>query len=390
MRYPLASTTWDEAELDAIRSVMATGMYTMGNHVRQFEEKFADFVGSKFCVMVNSGSSANLLAVAALRFHGSKTVGAGDEVIAPAVSWSTTYYPWAQYGVHIKFVDIDLDTLNVDVSQLESAIGPRTRAIQVVSLLGNPNYFDAIQDVAKKYDLIVIEDNCESMGASFQGKQAGTFGLMGTFSCFFSHHMSTMEGGLIVTDDEECYHILLSLRAHGWTRHLPQENKVCGGLGGDPFYESFRFVLPGYNVRPVEMSGAIGLQQLKKLPSFVIERRKNAERFLELFQDHRAFMVQREIGLSSWFGFALIIRPDCNYNRASVVTRLRELKIDCRPIVAGNFVRNPTIAHIPHSVHGALKNADYIHEHGFFVGNHHYEISNELEFLSESLSTLNR
>jgi hypothetical protein len=189
----------------------------------------------------------------------------GDEVIVPAVSWSTTYYPLYQYGLKIKFVDIDLETLNYDLSQLSQAISSKTKAIVAVNLLGNPNDFSQIKKIIGGRDITLIEDNCESLGAEFEGKKAGTFGLMGTFSTFFSHHISTMEGGLIVTNDEELYHILLSLRAHGWTRNLPKENHVCGTKGDDPFEESFRFVLPGYNVRPLEMSGALGIEQVKKL-----------------------------------------------------------------------------------------------------------------------------
>ncbi|HQU09922.1 MAG TPA: DegT/DnrJ/EryC1/StrS family aminotransferase, partial [Opitutales bacterium] len=224
----MATTSWGQEEYDAMQRVIASGVFTMGVNVQVFERDFANYIGSKHCVMVNSGSSANLLMVAALFYtkNPKLQLKRGNEVIVPAVSWSTTYYPLYQYGLKIKFVDIDLNTLNYDLEQLEKAVTDSTRMIMAVNLLGNPNDFDRINQIIAGRDILMIEDNCESLGAKFNGKHAGTFGVMGSFSSFFSHHISTMEGGLIVTDDEELYHILLSLRAHGWTRNLPKENHV--------------------------------------------------------------------------------------------------------------------------------------------------------------------
>ncbi|MBE3022573.1 DegT/DnrJ/EryC1/StrS family aminotransferase [Campylobacter sp. 7477a] len=382
--YPLATSTWDEKELEAIQAVINRDMYTMGDSVVQFEHDFCKFVGSKYAVMVSSGSTANLIATAALFYTKNPKLKRGDEVIVPAVSWSTTYYPLYQYGLKLKFVDIDLETLNYDLRALKEAITDKTKMIMVVNLLGNPNDFDAIFEMIKNKDIIVLEDNCESMGAEYKGKQAGTFGIMGTFSTFFSHHMATMEGGFVVTDNEELYHILLSLRAHGWTRNLPKENKVC--IKSDNWFEeSFRFVLPGYNVRPVEMSGAIGIEQLKKLPSFLKERRKNAQIFQGLFSNHPDFIIQKDVCNSSWFGFSLIIKPISKLKRVDIVKRLMDAKIDCRPIVTGNFTRNDVMKYFDYEIHGELKNADYLHENGLFVGNHQICLKNEIKYLAEVL-----
>ena len=263
IKYSLASSTWDDRELSAIQDVINSGIYSMGNKVASFEKEFANYTGSKYCIMVNSGSSANLLMTAALFYTKVNKLKPGDEVIVPAVSWPTTYYPLAQYGLKLKFVDIDKYTLNYDLDALKSAITDKTRLLMVVNLLGNPNDFATIENLIKGKNITLIEDNCESMGATFSGKHAGTFGLMGSFSTFFSHHMATMEGGMVVTNNEELYHILLSLRAHGWTRNLPKFNHVCGEKSDDQFVESFRFVLPGYNVRPIEMEAAVGSEQLK-------------------------------------------------------------------------------------------------------------------------------
>ncbi|MGK5046535.1 DegT/DnrJ/EryC1/StrS family aminotransferase [Janthinobacterium sp. GB4P2] len=388
MSYPLASTTWDQAEYTAIQKVVDSGMFTMGKHVVEFEKDFATYTGSKYCVMVNSGSSANLAMVAGLIYRKEGALQRGDEVIVPAVSWSTTYYPLYQYGLKIKFVDINLDTLNYDLEQLAAAVTDKTRAIMTVNLLGNPNDFDAIQKIVAGRDIIVLEDNCESMGAEFNGRQAGTHGLMGSYSTFFSHHIATMEGGMVVTDDEELYHILLSVRAHGWTRNLPKENLVCGTKSDDPFVESFRFVLPGYNLRPLEMSGAIGIEQVKKLPGIIQERRANAAKFLELMKAYPAFRVQAEIGKSSWFGFSLVINADAPFTRADAVATFGKFQIDCRPIVAGNFAKNEVVKWFDSSVHGELVNANYIDTHGLFIGNHHYGLDEQFSLLKEALDSL--
>jgi len=331
--------------------------------------------------MVNSGSSANLLMVAALFYRKDNPLQRGDEVIVPAVSWSTTYFPLYQYGLKIKFIDIDLETLNFDLDQLEDAVTEKTRLIMAVNLLGNPNDFNRIFQIIEGKDIILIEDNCEAMGATYNGKMTGTFGIMGTFSTFFSHHISTMEGGLIVTDDEELYHILLSLRAHGWTRNLPKYNHVCGKKSDDPFEESFRFVLPGYNVRPLELEGAIGIEQLKKLPGFIKQRRENARMFQDAMKDHRDLMIQKEIGESSWFGFSMIIREGSSLTRKELINKLVTVGFECRPIVAGNFTDNSVMEYIDSELPSTLKNASYMNEKALFIGNHHYSITEMIKVL---------
>ena len=375
-KFPLATSSWGQEEQDAMQRIIASGMFTMASNVLAFENDFASYIGSKYCVMVNSGSSANLLMVAALFYtqNSKLKLNRGDEIIVPAVSWSTTYYPLYQYGLKIKFVDIDLNTLNYDLEQLEKAVTDKTRAIMAVNLLGNPNDFDRVNQIIDGRNILLVEDNCESMGAKYKGKMAGTFGVMGTFSSFFSHHISTMEGGLIVTDDEELYQILLSLRAHGWTRNLPKNNLVCSEKSDDSFDESFRFVLPGYNVRPLELSGALGIEQVKRLPSLIVERRKNGKLLQEALSNHPDFIIQQEIGESSWFGFSLVIRPESKLSRKALISKLNELGFECRPIVTGNFAKNEVVKYFDSEVYGTLKNANYIDKNGLFVGNHHYPI----------------
>ena len=386
--YPLACTSWNQNELDAMQRVISTGSYSMGKEVRLFEEQFADYFGKKYAIMANSGSSANLLMIAALFFKKQNPLKAGDEVIVPAISWSTTYTPLQQYGLKVKFVDIDLDTLNFDLVALESAISDKTKAIFAVNLLGNPNDFKRIKEIINNREIILLEDNCESMGAEFEGEKAGSFGLMGTFSTFFSHHISTMEGGLVITDDEELYHIMLSLRAHGWTRNLPDNNFVSGEKSKNPFDESFKFVLPGYNLRPLEFSGAIGQEQLMKLDGFVQERRNNAEIFNKLISKIHGIRIQKEIGESSYFGFSIILDENIGISRDMVVSKLISKGIECRPIVTGNFTKNPTIKYFNYTIHNNLINADNADKNGFFIGNHHYNLEKEIEYFANVLNEL--
>lgn len=385
--FPLATSTWDHHEIDAINEVIASNRYTMGPRVAAFERGFADLFNVSHAVMVNSGSSANLLAIACAVLNPDIDLNPGDEVIVPAVSWATTYYPLQQYGLKLVFVDIDIDTLNLDLDQIEAVLGPRTKAIFAVNLLGNPNDFNKLQFIAKEHGLTILEDNCESLGAEFEGQASGTFGLMGTFSSFFSHHIATMEGGLVLTDDERLAQMLVSMRAHGWTRELPADNFIHAKTG-EPFDDLFRFVLPGYNVRPLEMSGALGLEQLKKIPAILRARRANATLFLDAMATVEGVRVQREVGRSSWFGFSLILEGPLAGRRKDVVHTFAAAGIECRPIVAGNFTRNPVMRYLNASIPAPLPRADRVHEDGLFVGNHHYSLEQQIALLTDTLRSI--
>jgi len=385
-KYPLATSTWDALETEAMREIIDSGQLTMGSKVKAFEENFAKKFGAKYAVMVNSGSSANLLMIASLFYTNENyKLKRGDEVIVPAVSWSTTYYPLYQYGLRLKFVDINLETLNYDIEELKKAVDSKTKAILAVNLLGNPNDYDEIRKIADERNILLLEDNCESMGAKYKGTYAGNIGIMGTFSTFFSHHISTMEGGVILTNSEELYQILISLRAHGWTRNLPEKNLLTGLKSSDQFEESFKFILPGYNVRPLELSGAIGLCQLEKLDSIVAARRENARKFQSMMSTKAQYHTQLEIGESSWFGFSIILKDTCTFSRAEIINKLVANGIEVRPIVAGDFTKNKVIDFFDYEKFGELKNAAKLDKNGFFVGNHHYPIDNYLTLLDSVL-----
>lgn len=386
MNYSLASSAWDELEYQAMQEVIFSGHFTMGPKVQEFEQAFAKHFGAKYGVMSNSGSSANLLAMAAMRYS-SRFNPRKTDIIVPAVSWSTTYYPIHQLGFRLKFVDIDLETLNASADVIARAIDKNTAGIFAVNLLGNPSELDRIRALADHHGIFFLEDNCESMGAKLHGKYAGTFGDVGTFSTFFSHHISTMEGGMCLTDDEELAQIMVSMRAHGWTRELPTENLIHKKTG-DQFFDSFNFVLPGYNLRPLELSGAIGIEQLKKLNQIVSVRQSNASLFLERMNPMSGITIQKASGDSSWFGFSILLTGEREGLRDHYLRALKSHGIETRPIVAGNFTKNPVIKLLSHSQLEDYPNADYVDRNGFFVGNHHFDLTSQIHSLGKVLKEL--
>jgi CDP-6-deoxy-D-xylo-4-hexulose-3-dehydrase len=381
---PLASSTWDENDLSAAKKVLDSGKMTMGEKVAEFEKRFAHEVGSKYAVMFNSGSSANLAIMFGLKYSKICSLRPGAEIIVPAVSWSTTFYPVCQAGFKLRFVDIDPDSLNLSLEEVVKNINSNTGAILAVNLLGNPANLEELTTIANSNNLLLIEDNCESLGASINGKQAGTFGLAGSFSFYFSHHICTMEGGMVVTNSREFEEVLKSLRAHGWTRGLRSDNHVYP-LSSNPWDDLFRFVLPGFNLRPIEISGAVGITQLNKLESFITTRRKNASKFVELFRNSANYRIQREFGKSSWFGFSIVLKNSLRGRRAELIDLLSNLGFETRPIVAGNFLRNPVLKHLDYIADGNFSNADDVHANGFFVGNHHFDIEGNLKELHQIL-----
>ncbi|MDA1090439.1 MAG: DegT/DnrJ/EryC1/StrS family aminotransferase [Proteobacteria bacterium] len=387
MFWELAADTWGAEERAAINRVMDSGRYTIGPEIAAFERAFADYHGKRHAVMVNSGSSANLVAVAALTHKKDNPLAPGDEVIVPAISWATTYHPFQQYRLKLRFVDIELDTLNIDIRQLEAALTPKTKAIVAVSILGNPAALDVIRAFADEHGLIMVEDNCESLDAELHGQKTGTFGDIGTFSFFFSHHISTGEGGMMITDDAELDGLARAVRAHGWIRDIPDGLNLFE-KGEDSFAEAYRFVIPGYNLRPQEFNGAAGLEQLKKLPAMTTQRRINLKLFQDAFGNDERFMIQRENGKSSSFCFPMIIKPDCGLERGDLFGPLKDADIGFRMITGGNFPRHDAIKYFDYDIVGALTNADIAHDRGFFVGNHPFDLSEQITRLRDVLNKL--
>jgi CDP-6-deoxy-D-xylo-4-hexulose-3-dehydrase len=382
--FELSSSSWGPEEIEALQRVIRGGRFTMGENVRNFEDAFARKFGKKFGVMVSSGSAANLVGVAALFHKKERPLKRGDEVIVPSISWATTYYPLQQYGLRLRFVDVELDTLNMDVSRLEEALTPRTRMVVAVSILGNPAALDVMRRFCDKHGLYLFEDNCESMGAELNGRPAGTFGDLNTFSTFFSHHISTMEGGVILTDDPELHQLCRSLRAHGWTRDLGPAQTLYEKRSDD-FYEAYRFILPGFNARPLELSGAVGLEQLKKLDGMVAARRRNAALFTELFKGDDRFIIQRENGKSSWFSFTVVLNPKQGADRRKVMDAMKAAGIEFRIITGGCFLRHDVIKYFDHDTVGDIVNANLAHDRGFFVGSHPKDLTREIRLFRDVL-----
>ena len=257
-----------------------------------------------------------------------------------------------------------------------------------INLLGNPCNFQHLKKLCKKYNLTLIEDNCESLCAKFKNKFSGTFGIMSSHSLFFAHHMQTMEGGVILTDKKEIRDYLKSLRAHGWTRDLDKKNKLYK-FKNDYFIDKFKFVTPGYCVRPLEISAAAGIVQLKKLDNFIKIRVQNSKIFKKIFEKKEWCQIQIEekFAKSSWYGFNIILKGSLSGKREKIIKLLINNKIEVRPTMTGNFTNNPVIKYLPHVVKYKLTNSEYIDKNGFFIGNYPKDLSRELSYVCKLIET---
>jgi len=367
MKYPLCVSTWGEEEKAVIAKVVESGKLTMGDRVKQFEHEFAEYHNVKYAVMANSGSSANLLGASALKYC--NNIIEKDEIIVPAVGWSTTYFPFHQLGYTLVFVDVD-ENLCINPLKIREKITKRTKAICAINLLGFPcSYFPEINDICNEHNIMYIEDNCEGLGAI----PCGTLGIYGTFSFFFSHHIQTIEGGMLITEDRDLYRAALALRAHGWTRDLPGGNK-----------EDWVFVLPGYNLRPSEINGALGSCQLSKLDIFLAQRRKNALVYQDIFGKEEYCKIFYPQSHASWFAFPFILQGKLRDKRQLVLDKFREYNIETRPIISGNFVNQPVMAKLRCDYKYTKMNmADEIGEYGFMIGNNHTNLTEQLYYTKE-------
>lgn len=385
----LHEPTTTDAEIFAAVETMLSTYTTMGKKVRAFENQYATYSGTQHAVMSNSGSSANLLAVAALANPVTPNyLKPGDEVIVPALSWSTTIWPLIQHNLVPVFVDCDLNDFNLDLNKLEQAIGPKTRAIKLVHVYGNPCNMDAIMWLAKKHDLFVIEDCCEAMGAQYDGKSVGSFGNVGNFSFFFSHHISTLEGGISVTNDFALTETMRILRAHGWSREADEHQKYVAKYPHiDP---RFIFINQGYNLRPTEVNAAMGQHQLPKLDGFIDNRRETAAFFLKhLSQYSEFFRFQQETpkGKHVWFGFAVILKDNTPFTVKEITAFIQQNKIETRPIIAGNMARHPAFDMYEHRISGELDAADTIMQKGFAFACHHAVNKDAREYIAKVIDT---
>ena len=377
---------WEEVyeALDSMLEIKTT----MSKKVEMFEKLFAKYIGVKYALMVNSGSSANLLALSILNnpFLGKKQIKEGHEVITPAVTWSTTVFPIVNINVKPVFVDVDSKTFNIDPKKIEKAITKKTKAIMVVHLLGNPCNMEIIKKIAKKYNLFLIEDCCEALGAQFKGKKVGGFGDLATFSFFASHHITTMEGGMLVTNNQELFEIAKSLRTHGWSRDLKNRKQIENK--NNKIDSRFLFPNLGYNLRPTELQGAFGIHQIKKLNKFLKIREKNAKfwkKSLSKYSKYMIFLEEESKSYNSNMLFAIKITKNKFFTKDQLVNFLEKKGIDTRPVMAGNFVKQPVIKIIPHRISGNLKNSTDIMKNAFLIGNHQNIGDKERKYISKTI-----
>jgi CDP-6-deoxy-D-xylo-4-hexulose-3-dehydrase len=368
----LHEPTFGPDEINAVLECLLSTRVTMGEQVRGFERRFARQSGWKHGVMSNSGSSANLLAIAALanpaRAGGLRP---GDEVIVPALSWSTTVWPLIQLGLVPVIVDIDPVTWNIDPAAIAAAIGPKTRGVMIVPVYGNPCDMDAITAICDDHDLVLIEDCCEALGATWDGRPVGRSGAVGTFSFYYSHHISTLEGGMCVTDDGDLAELMRILRAHGWVRDVEDTRPWLDAHPGVD--ERFLFVNVGYNLRPTEPAGAMGAIQLPKLAGFVSARRANAAWFTEhLGRFGELFAFQHELAKarSSWFGFPVLLAAAAPFSVDDLRRHLASRGVETRPVICGNIARQPALKLYEHRAPTPLPHADAVMRRGFSFGSH--------------------
>ncbi len=383
----LHEPTFGSEEINAAIEPMLSTYVTMGKEVKKFENQYAKEFGHEYCVMNNSGSSANLLAIAALSSPLTKDrLNAGDEVIVPCLSWSTTVWPLIQHNLVPVLVDCDPKSFNFDLNKLEDAITPKTRAIMLVHVYGNPCDMDAIMSLANKYNLQVIEDSCESMGAYYKDKAVGSFGRVGTFSLYFSHHITTLEGGICVTDDFELTETMRINRAHGWTREADEHQKYVDKYPEiDP---RFIFVDLGYNLRPTECQAKMGQVQIPKLAGFVKQRRSNIDYYrskLDKYKDIFDFQEETKDGYSSWFGLAVVLKDGCPFNVNEITSFLKSKNIENRPVIAGNIANHPVMKSHVHKVSGTTEAADNIMKNAFALGCHQHLNKAAIDYVVENI-----
>lgn len=369
----LHEPTFGSDEINVAISQMLSTQVTMGKQVRKFEEQCAGKFDSKYGIMSNSGSSANLLAVATLTNPQTKNrLNAGDEVIVPALSWATTVWPLIQHGLVPVVVDCDPKTYNLDLNQVEAAISSKTRGIMLVHVYGNPCDMDGMMAIVKKHNLILIEDCCESMGALYDKKSVGSFGECGTFSFYYSHHITTFEGGITVMNDFDLAETMRVLRAHGWSREADEKAKYNAMYPDiDP---RFIFINIGYNLRPTEVQAVMGQQQLPKLDQLVANRRATYDRYRKGLAQHAdlfEFQQEQAKGVSTWFGFGLVVKESAPFTPKELSSFMNQNHIETRPIIAGNIGRHPVMKMYEHRVAGNLENSDRIMKRGFAFACHH-------------------
>ena len=376
--YPLVKNPYRNKDIAEAIKVLRSCKLTAGKVTRKFQDYFSKKLRLKNSLMVNSGSSANLLAFQCLINPYRKKLNTGDEVLIPALCWSTSLWPIIQSGLKPRFVDIDLKTLNIDLNDLKRKITKKTRALMLVHVLGNSTNMVDLVKIIKKNKLILIEDTCESLGSKYKNKYLGSFGDFSSFSFYTSHQISSGEGGMISCKDKDDLEILKSLRQHGWSRGLIKENQIA--KKNKNLDKKFIFYNSGFNLRSTDIAASIGFSQFKDLNSFIKVRSENRKKIIDKMQINKKvkenfFILKENKNVkASWFGIPIILSK--KLNRKKVVVKLEKNGIETRPIISGNFLKQPAIKKYKIKTNLNLKNADYVDKHGLYIGLPNKKIDN--------------
>ena len=369
--YPLIENPYRKSDISEALKVLKSRRLTIGPVTDKFQNSFTKKLGSKFSLMVNSGSSANLLALQCLiNPYRKKRLKPGDEVLIPSLCWSTSLWPIIQSGLKPKFVDIDLDSLNINLNDLKKKITKKTKAILIVHVLGNCVDMSELMRIVKKHNLILIEDTCESLGTKYKNKYLGTFGDFSSFSFYSSHQISSGEGGMICCKNNDDHEIIKSLRAHGWSRGLKNEKKIAAA--NKHLDSRFIFYNSGFNLRSTDIAASIGLNQFKDIDQFIKKRSINRDKILKMFKKkikmmkYLSFIDANNHVNASWFGIPILLSKKINRNK--FLNKIERLGVETRPIISGNFLKQPSIKKYKLNKKSNFKNSDIVNNHGFFIG----------------------
>ena len=391
-KYPLLSDAFSKSDINCGLKVLSSKHITMSKITRNFEKQFAKKLGCKYALMTNSGSSANLLAVSAIINPMFKNkLRPGDEVLIPAVCWSTSLWPIIQNNLKPVFVDVELDTFNISIKDLKKKITSKTKAIMCIHVLGTSANLSQIKKIANKKNIVLIEDTCESLGAKFNNKFLGTFGDFGTFSFYYSHQITSGEGGMIVCNNTQNYNIIKSLRSHGWSRETNFHNFYKNKF--KKIDDRFLFINSGYNVRPTDIQAAIAHNQFKRLNKFINIRKLNRKKIILKITknkkwDNQFYFINPSKNVNpSWFGLPMLINKRFLNKKKYFLNHLTKIGIENRPILSGNFTNQPaTNLYNLNKKKLAYVNAQTVENTGFFIGLHTKKISSKIaEYIADNL-----
>ena len=382
--YPLHNNAFSDQDILNGIEVLLSQKMTMSKITEEFEDHFSKFIGSKYALMVNSGSSANLLASFALINPKKKNrLKSGDKFLIPAICWSTSLWPLIQCGLKPKFIDVNADNFCLDEKLLNKKNLEEVKAIVTIHILGNSSNIKEIASIAKKKGLFLIEDTCEALGSKYNSKYLGTYGDFGTYSFYYSHQITSGEGGMIICDSKSDYELIYSLRSHGWDRGLNKSRQKS----------QFNFINSGFNLRPMDLTAAIGLSQFKRLDTMMNIRASNRGKIINQIKKSKnwnnqySFFYPNKNVSPSWFGLPLIINKLNKSDKLRFMNYLNKNGVETRPILSGNFLNQPS-AKLYNLNNNNLKfeNSQMIEDKGFFIGLPTEKINNmRLEFLSKKL-----